>query len=266
VAPDGVPLAWYRWDPPGKSRGTVCLHHGHGEHAGRYHHVARAFARAGFAFLAFDARGHGRSGGPRGHSPSYARLLDDLDLVLARAPAGPRLLYGHSMGGQIVLTRLLRDSGGFSGAIITGAWLRLAFPAPAGKVLLARLLYALAPSVTLPTQLEQAALSRDPAVVAAYAADPLVHDRISFRLGIDLLDGGTSILRRAGELRTSLLLMHGEADRIMDCAATRTVHDRAGSTDKTLRLWPGLYHEIHNEPEWETVVEVATRWARAHVA
>jgi alpha-beta hydrolase superfamily lysophospholipase len=263
-AADGVALAWYRWDPVGKARGTVCLAHGHGEHAGRYHHVARAFTEAGFVFLAFDLRGHGRSGGARGHAPSYRHVVDDLGLILRLAPARPCLAYGHSMGGQFVLNRALADPAGIDGVIVTSPWLRLAFPAPALKVFLGRTLYGIAPAMSLPTALEQAALSHDAAVVAAYAADPLVHDRISFRLGIDLLDGGERALVQAEAFRLPVLLMHGSADRIIDPQATQAFYDRAGSPDKTLRIWPGLFHETHNEPEWEQVVAVSTGWARAH--
>lgn len=264
LAADGVPLAWYRWDPAGSPRGTICLTHGHGEHAGRYAHVAQAFIRAGFVFLAFDLRGHGRSGGKRGHAPSYRQVLQDLGLVWRLAPTRPRIAYGHSMGGQTVLNRALSDPAGIEAVIVTSPWLRLAFPAPAVKVLLGRTLYGIAPSMTLPTGLEQAALSHDTAVVAAYAGDPLVHDRISFRLGIDLLDGGEQALAQAADFRLPVLLMHGSEDRIIDPQATQLFYDRAGSPDKTLRMWPGLFHETHNELEWEKVVEVSTGWARAH--
>ncbi len=266
LSQDGLGLAWFRWDPPGAPRGTVCLAHGHGEHAGRYHHVARAFVRAGFVFLAFDWRGHGRSEGIRGHSPSLERMLDDVGRFLSMASARPRLAYGHSTGGLLILLRALTDPAGIQGVIATSPWLRLAFPAPPFKVLMGRLLKGIFPSMTVATGLEQAALSHDAPVVAAYAADPLVHDRMSFRLGIDLLTGGERALAHAGEFRLPILLMHGEADRVTDARATREFFEKVSSTDKTLRLWPGLYHETHNEIEWEQVVEVSTGWALAHAA
>jgi alpha-beta hydrolase superfamily lysophospholipase len=264
AASDGIQLSWVRWDPVGRARGTVCLAHGHGEHAGRYHHLAAAFSAAGFCFLAIDQRGHGLSGGPRGHSPSYGQALDDFGLILRMAPARPCIAYGHSMGGQLVLNRVLTDPAGVDGVIVTSPWLRLAFPAPRLKVLAGRTLYSILPSMTLPSGLEQAALSHDPAVVAAYAADPLVHDRISFRLGIDLLDGGNRALDQAETLRLPILLMHGSADRIIDPQATQLFFDRAGSADKTVLIWPGLFHETHNEAGWQEVVAVSTGWARAH--
>ena len=264
LSQDGLRLAWFRWDPPGVPRGTICLGHGHGEHAARYHHVAQAFVRAGFAFLALDWRGHGRSEGPHGHSPSLGQMVEDFGQLLAVASVRPLFAYGHSLGGLLVLIRGLTDPTGLHGVIASSPWLRLAFPAPAFKVLMGRMLKGILPSMTVSTGLEQAALSQDPAVVAAYAGDPLVHDRLSFRLGLDILDAGERVLARASEFRLPLLLTHGEADRIIDPKATQEFFERAGSPDKALRLWPGLYHETHNEPEWEKVVEVSTGWAVAH--
>ena len=261
---DGLRLAWYRWDPAVSARGTVCLGHGHGEHAGRYYHVAQAFVDAGFVFLAFDWRGHGRSEGKRGHAPSLASMLDDYGRLLALASVRPRFAYGHSLGGLLVLVRALAEPAGISGVIATGPWIRLAFPAPRSKVWMGRALKGILPAMTVSTGLEQAALSRYAEVVAAYASDPLVHDRLSFRLGIEILDEGQRLLAQADRVHLPLLLMHGEADRIMDPAATREFSERAGSPDKTLRLWPGMFHEIHNEPGWEKVVEASTGWVAAH--
>jgi alpha-beta hydrolase superfamily lysophospholipase len=264
AASDGLSLAWYRWDPAGTRRGTILLAHGLGEHAGRYGHVARAFTQAGFVVLAYDARGHGRSGGPRGHSPSHRQTLDDLDQVLKTATGRPRFAYGHSMGGQQVLSRGLENPDGLDGVIATSPWFRLAFPAPRPKVFLGRALQSVVPAVTLASGLDQPSLSRDPAVVAAYASDPLVHDRISFRLGLDLLDGGQRLLSQAEAFRLPVLLMHGSADCLIDPEATRLFYEDAASLDKTLRVWPGLLHETHNEPEWQDVVQVSTGWALAH--
>ena len=191
-------------------------------------------------------------------------MVDDFNRLLALAPARPLLAYGHSMGGLLVLVRALTDPTGIDGVIATSPWFRLAFPAPAFKVFMGKMLYRILPSMTTSTGLEQAALSHDPAVVAAYAGDPLVHDRLSFRLGIDILNAGARTLAGAGEFRLPVLLTHGEADRIIDPRATQEFFEKAGSPDKTLRLWPGLFHETHNEPKWARVVEVSAGWARAH--
>jgi alpha-beta hydrolase superfamily lysophospholipase len=193
-------------------------------------------------------------------------MLDDYGLILSQAPSPPVFAYGHSLGGLVVLTYVQSGGTGMQAAIVTAPWLRLSFPAPATKVMVARSLVRILPAMTMATGLEQAAVSRDPAVVAAYAADPLVHDRLSFRLGVDLLDGGERALDRAGDFRLPVLLMHGGADRLTDPKASQLFYERAASADKTFRLWPGAYHEIHNDLEWEQVLEVATDWARPRAA
>lgn len=261
TASDGLRLAWYRWDPAGRPRGTVCIAHGLREHSERYRHVAGAFADAGFVVFAFDWRGHGRSEGPRGHAPSYAQLLDDYGRLVGMATATPKFAYGHSMGGQIILNYGRLHPKGLDGVIATGPWLRLAFPAPAVKVLLGRILSPILPKGALPTGLKVASLSRDPEVVRAYQADPLIHDKLSFRLGITMLDGGEEVLTHAADFRLPVLVAHGDADRIIDPRSTEAFYTRAGSSDKTLRLYQGFYHEIHNEPEWARVLGDLTGWA-----
>lgn len=263
TASDGLRLAWYRWDPAAKPRGTICIAHGLREHSERYRHVAGAFADAGFAVLAMDWRGHGHSDGPRGYAPSYAQLLDDYGRLIGMATAAPKFAYGHSMGGQAILNYGRLHPEGLDGVIATGPWLRLAFPAPAFKVLLGRVLSPILPKGTLPSGLEVAALSRDPEVVRAYLADPVIHDQLSFRLGITMLDGGEDALAHAAEFRLPVLLAHGEADRIVNPRATESFYAQVGSSDKTMRLYQGFFHEIHNEPEWAEVLSDLTGWATA---
>jgi alpha-beta hydrolase superfamily lysophospholipase len=263
AASDGVQLAWYRWDPEGAPRGTICLGVGHGEHVGRYAHVAAAFARKGFVFQGMDWRGHGNSEGTRGDAPSYQQLLDDYSTFFDRAPKPPRFAYGHSLGGQVILNWAIAHHGAARGILATDPWLRLAFPAPAGKVLMARTLRHILPSMAVATGLEIDALSRDREVCQAYRDDPLVHDRLSFRLGIALLEGGAAALGHAGEVRDPILLVHGTADRIIDPDGTREYFDRVGSADKTLKMLPDVYHEPHNDLGWEQVVAQLTGWAEA---
>ena len=128
---DGLPLVGRCWEPAGEPRAVVCLVHGLGEHSGRYAHVAAALNDAGYAVLACDKRGHGRSGGKRGHTPSYEALMTDIDLLLAQAeqrfPGKPRFLYGHSLGGNEVLNYALRRKPDLAGVVATSPGLRTAF-------------------------------------------------------------------------------------------------------------------------------------------
>ena len=259
---DGLPLVGRCWEPEGEPQAVVCLVHGLGEHCGRYGHVAAALNDAGYAVLACDKRGHGRSGGKRGYIPSYEALMADIDLLLAQAaqrfPGKPRFLYGHSLGGNEVLNYALRRKPALAGVVSTSPGLRTAFQPPALQLAAGRLMNRLWPAFTLPNGLELAAISRDPAVVAAYQADPLVHDRLSARLGVSLLEAGEWAIANAGQFPLPLLLMHGTADRLTSHEASREF--AANAPNCTLKLWDGLYHETHNEPEKEEVIGIIIEW------
>lgn len=259
---DGLALVGRCWEPEGEPRAVVCLVHGLGEHCGRYDHVAAALNEAGYAVLACDKRGHGRSGGKRGVIPSYEALMADIDLLLAQAeqrfPGKPRFLYGHSLGGNEVLNYALRCKPDLAGVISTSPGLRTAFQPPALQLAAGRLMNRLWPAFTLPNGLELAAISRDPAVVAAYQADPLVHDRLSARLGVSLLETGEWAIANAGQFPLPLLLMHGTADRLTSHEASQAFASKAPTC--TLKLWDGLYHETHNEPEKQEVIGFVVDW------
>jgi len=265
---DGLNMYAQSWEPEGKPKAVVCLVHGLGEHSGRYAHVGKAFADAGFALAGFDLRGHGKSGGPRGHTPSYEAIMDDIsqfiDLVAGLYPELPRFLYGHSMGGNQVINFALRRDAELAGVIATGPWLKLAFQPPASKVLLGKMMTKIQPGFSQANGLETAALSRDSEVVRAYVNDPLVHDRISARLFIDMFDSGLWALDHAAEILLPLLLMHGGADKIVSLEASKQFATSAG--DKvTLRVWKGLYHEIHNEPEQNEVFAIMIDWMNSQL-
>jgi alpha-beta hydrolase superfamily lysophospholipase len=270
-ASDGLSLYYRGWEPESSPAAVVCLVHGLGEHSGRYAHVASALNQAGYALLGCDLRGHGRSDGPRGHSPTYDAMLDDIDRLLDEAadryPGRPRFLYGHSLGGGLVLCHALqccsptdgRTPRDVAGVIATGPMLRTATPPPGWKLVVGKITDNLLPGMSMSNGLDRSALSRDPQVVEKYNTDPLVHDRVSARLGMDILRNGEASLARAAEFPVPLLLMHGAADRITSPAASQ---EFARSLDGkcTLRLWDGLYHEIHNEPEKQEVLEYMIRW------
>jgi alpha-beta hydrolase superfamily lysophospholipase len=259
---DGLKLYGMYWAPDQKAeKATVYLVHGLGEHVGRYVHVARALTDQGASLIGVDLRGHGLSGGPRGHTPSIDQLVDDLRRLMATQPGGgARFIYGHSNGGALALYHAMQSPEGLSGVIATGAWLGLRFKPPASRLMMARAFNALYPRLTLSSGLEVAALSRDPAVVAAYQADPLVHDRISARWGAGFLELGPKLISEAPSFTLPLLMMHGSDDRLTDPEAAREFFSRVSSQDKTLHIWPGLYHEIHNEPEQQAVIAEMVDW------
>jgi alpha-beta hydrolase superfamily lysophospholipase len=259
---DGLEMYARSWSPEAP-KAVVVLVHGHGEHVNRYPHVAEAFTNAGYALQGFDLRGHGQSGGQRGHTPSYESLMDDITDFIAdagkRYPSLPIFLYGHSMGGNQVINYVLRSAGNLKGAIVTGPWLRLAFDPPAAQVMLAKILNKIAPSFSLASTLDQSALSRDEKVVQAYAADPLVHNKISVRLYTSIYGSGLWALEHAAEIKIPMLLMHGGADKITSAKASDEFATKAGKR-VSLRIWDGFYHEIHNEPQKAEVLKMMVGW------
>jgi acylglycerol lipase len=264
---DGLKLVGREWKPGGKARGAICLVHGIGEHTGRYPHVAAAYNQAGYAVLGLDLRGHGLSEGQRGFTPSYDAFLDDIDVLLGEArsryPSLPLFFYGHSLGGNLVLYHALRRQPALTGVVASSPQLRLAFQPPAWKTTMGRLLFNIYPAFSMPSGLEQAALSHDPEVVRAYAADPLVHDKVSARLGIGLIDVGLWLLDHAAEFALPLLIYCGSEDRLVSAGACREFASKVKG-DCTIKIWEGLYHETHNEPQKAEVLAFVTQWLKAH--
>ncbi len=262
-AKDGTPLFTQSWrvDDPGA---VVVLTHGHGEHANRYLHVGRAFTAAGYSAYAYDLRGHGRSGGPRGHAPGYETILDDLQSIIdwARAenPGRRMFLYGHSTGGQITLNFALRRKPDVAGVIASSAWLRLVFVPPPWKIVLGRVLARVWPGFAMPKGLENTHMSHDLQWLEAQRDPKLSCDVLTARMAVEFVAAGEDAIRRAPELALPLLMLHGSADDLTDPAATRLFYERAGSTDKTYRLYDGLYHELHNETDRQTVLQDITSW------
>lgn len=249
--------------PVESPRAVLTLVHGQGEHIGRYAPMARWYNEQNIAVLGYDHQGYGKSAGRRGHAQNLRVLLDDMEQALAETrrlyPGVPHFLYGHSLGGNLVLNLLLRRQPPVSGVIASGPWIRLAFPAPVLKILAGRLLHNIVPAIRLPNGLAVHFLSRDPFVVEAYQNDPLVHNQLSIGAGIDLLDASIWLDRFGGPTPAPLLLQHGGADKITSAPATRELAARLRG-DVTCVEWPGLYHEIHNEPEKEDVFHFTLNW------
>lgn len=247
-------------------RAVIFLVHGMGEHAKRYAHVIEYFKNVNIATVAIDLRGHGNSEGQRGHMPSFDHMMHDLTLSLAHVTYDykgiPVILYGHSMGGNLILNYLLRNSDGVIGAIATGPYLRLGFDPPKWKVLLAKLSANIYPALSQPTGLERVALARSPQIIDEYENDPLVHDRMTASFFINIHQAGINAIARSKELEIPILLMHGSEDRLTSPEGSKDFHANAGS-NVTFHLLEGLYHEVHNEPEKNQVFKIQFEWIEA---
>jgi alpha-beta hydrolase superfamily lysophospholipase len=249
---------------PETVKGTVVLIHGLGEHIGRYDHVAAAFNQAGYAVMGLDLPGHGRSGGIRGHISSYESVMDLISSRLQDAgqcfPEATHFLYGHSLGGNLVLYYALTRNPHLTGIISTSPGLGVATPPPALQIAMGKVLSVIAPSVLMDNGLDLSGLSHDPAVIEAYKNDPLVHGKISARLAIKFLAAGKWIIENASKFPAiPLLLLQGGADRIVSPQATDEFAQKC-TAKLTYKVYPGLYHELHNEFEKEEIITTMIDW------
>lgn len=260
---DSLELFGQTWLPERQPTAVINLVHGLGEHSSRYEHLGQFFSNEGIAVFAFDVRGHGQSEGRRGYTPGFDQLLNDiskfLDVSTKQYPDTPAILYGHSLGGLQVLRYILQNVPEILGAIVTGPLLRPAFEPPAVTLIAAKILNKILPTFQLSNEIDPKGLSHDEIVVQNYIDDPLVHDKLTPRLAVEMLATGEQTLESAAQLQTPLLLMHGAADPITSSQASREFAERAGSLC-TFHLWEGLYHEIHNEPIHEEVFQYALDW------
>ena len=265
---DGHALHTCSW-PAAAPGALVVLTHGFGEHCGRYDGLARALNASNVSLFAYDLRGHGRSGGPRGSLPAYDALLDDLGRVVAAAqqehPDLPLFLFGHSMGGNIVLNYALRRPAGIRGVLVSGPWLRLASQPPKWKRILGTLAAKLWPQMALPAAVDPAVLSHDQQQVAAYASDPLVHGTMTARLYSEVSAAGAWALAHAASLTLPVLLMHGGGDRLIDPRATEEFNAQVGSRDKSMRIYSDQYHEILNETDPTPVLRDIVEWIQGRI-
>ncbi len=257
--------SWFLASGPryGNSRAVVMLVHGLGEHVGRYDHVAAALTKAGYTLAGSDLRGHGKSGGRRGHTPSYEALLDDIASftveIEKRHPGQPLFLYGHSLGANLVLNYAMRRKSQLLGVIASGPWLELAFEPPAWKLMMGRLMNRIYPAFSQYNELKSSSLAHDWSVANAYDNDFLVHNRISARTFITMYELGLWALEHAAEFPLPVLLLQGGEDQIVSPAATQKFAERAG--DKaTLKVWDKMFHEVHNEAIQVEVFKLMVDW------
>jgi len=268
---DGLSFYVQGWEPDAQPKAVVALVHGLGEHIGRYAHVGKALTDAGYVLVGFDLRGHGKTVSPRGHFPSLAVVMQDIrqvfQFVSQRYPNLPQFLYGHSLGGLLSLTYATQNKVGLKGVMVTGAALRSALQEQKAKIAMANILGTLIPAATIPSGLDATTISRDKAVVDKYVNDPLVHDKTSLGLGKTALTAIDVCFTHAREFAYPLLIMHGKEDKLTYPNGSTDFAKLAGEKNKdvTLKLWDGLYHEIHNEPEQAEVFRVMVEWLDKHL-
>jgi alpha-beta hydrolase superfamily lysophospholipase len=256
------------WEPDTAPRGLIVVVHGMAEHGGRYDRFATAAVQHGYAVAALDQPGHGRSSGSNAHVArfdDFQRALQAFHKELAARFSGiPHFLLGHSLGGLISATYLLQHQAEFAGCVLSGPAIKTDIKPPALQMLVIRLLSLLMPRFGV-LQLDANGVSRTPAEVERYCADPLVYNgKISARVVAELFVAMDSVQQRAGEITLPMLLLHGGDDAMASPEGSRFLDEHMGSSDKTLHIYPGLYHEIFNEPERDTIFSELLSWCDAH--
>jgi len=263
----GLKIFTQRWEVENPT-GVVIISHGFAEHGGRYDHVAAHFNKMGLAAIAIDHYGHGKTEGLMGHVDRYDLFLDAMQQLLDYTKSIyeniPVVLYGHSMGGNIVLNFLFKRNPVVNGVVVTGPWIDLVEEAPKLKVTIGKALRNILPRMRQATDLKETLLSTDQSVGVAYVADPLVQTKISNALGIDMLTASDYLRTYSGEVKFPLLIMHGGDDKIIDPQASEALAKRL-SGPVTLKIWDGLYHEIHNEFEKQAVLNYIQEWIEANI-
>ncbi len=265
---ENIELFQQIWQPEGEIKAVICLIHGLGEHLSRYQHVAEYYGSKGYVVAAFDLRGHGKSQGQRGHYASLEMALDDIKVfinsTIAQFPGKPVFLYGHSLGGVMVLNYALKIKNNLTGVIATSPGLATGDKVAPWKLSLGKLLYSIVPTFSMANGLDVENISRDKEVVRKYKTDPLVHDQITARFGLDFLNAGLWASAHARELNLPLLLMYGTGDHIVSGEAVRAF--AAAAPNVTFHEWDGYFHELHNEPEKAEVFEFTDQWIQSQIS
>ena len=250
---DGVDI-FYRHFQAESERANLVIAHGLGEHSGRYGNVIERMLPMGISVWAADHRGHGQSGGKRGHVLNFMQYLIDLRVLLEKARKdavddGKCFLLGHSMGGLIAIYFARRFPELVDGVVASSPALGMIIEVPAAKKILGSLMSLLWPGLTLGNELDAAKISHDADAVSAYQNDSLVHDRVSSRFFTEFMAAMETVNQEAASIQVPIFMQVAGDDHLVDARASERFFHNLAVADKTLQIYEGFYHEIYNEPE-----------------
>jgi alpha-beta hydrolase superfamily lysophospholipase len=258
---DGRKMFFNQWVAGEDAIGNIALVHGLGEHSGRYEYFAQFFVKNKYNVVAIDIFGHGKTEGKKGHTPKMEDYLWQIDFLLKTtksfAPNLPTFLYGHSMGGCLVLNYLYKNKPQIAGLIASAPAIKPGFPIPKIKLLLGKFGRKFIPGFTQPNGLELSNLSHDKAIIDAYIKDPLVHNLVSGVVGIGIIEWGEWLTQEPKSSSVPVLVMHGDQDILTNYEASQ---EFCKTNSVTFKGWPNLFHEIHNEFEKDKVLDFALNW------
>jgi alpha-beta hydrolase superfamily lysophospholipase len=262
-------IYYQAWLPEGDARAVLILVHGLGEHCGRYMNVVNHFVPLGCALYGLDHIGHGKSDGTREFVERFEDYTNTLttycNMVEGWQTGKPIFLLGHSLGGLIASYYLLDHQASFRGGILSAPFIKVSGSISQATITIGKILSVVTPRAGLVT-LDASGISRDPEVVKAYVNDPLVfHGKTPVRLGTELLKAMLRVRAEAHRITLPLIILQGGGDRLIDPACAQILYDKAGSKDKTIKVYEGLYHEVFNEPERARVLKDVETWLAAHI-
>jgi acylglycerol lipase len=257
------------WLPDKEVKAVILLVHGLGEHSGRYVNFINHFVPLGYAVYGLDHIGHGKSDGGREVVERFEDFTDNLtiyyNMVKVWQPAKPTFLLGHSLGGLIASYFLLDHQADFKGAIISAPAIKVSSAISPITITMSKILSALAPKAGV-LALDATSISRDPEVVQAYVNDPLVfHGKTPARLAAEMLKAMQRVTADVEQISLPFITVQGGSDKLVDPDGTHMLYDRSSSKDKTIKVYEGMYHEVLNEPEHETVLNDIETWLKAHI-
>ena len=271
VSPDGIKIFYrqYQADP---ERGRMVIAHGVGEHSGRYGNVIERVIPKGISVWVPDHRGHGQSGGKRGHVLNFVQYLTDLrlsvDLARKNLPERmPCFLLGHSMGGLIALYFAQRYPELIDGVIASSPCLGMVIEIPAAKKILGSVMSYVWPGMTMGSELDATKISHDENVVSTYKNDPLVHDRVSARFFTELLAAMESVNQQAATLTMPVFIQVAGDDHLVNADSSKHFFEKLTLQDKTLQIYDDMYHEIYNAPQDQKgrVLDDLETWLEKHL-
>lgn len=265
---DGRKIFFQQWTGDQPPVANIVLIHGMGEHSGRYAHFAEFYVSNGIDVYATDLFGHGQTEGKRGHTDKMDDFLWQVDMIvnMVKQLGVPVFLYGHSMGGGIVLNYLFKKHPEIAGVIASAPAIQPGFKVPKAKMVVGNLGRKLFPSLTQKNGLDVNGISKDPEVIKIYLADPLVHDIISAEVGIGVIEWGNWLVQLdVNPLSVPLLIMHGDKDILTSHDASKNFMTKFTAGDTRFKSWPGLFHELHNEPEKQEVFDYTLSWIKPRI-
>jgi alpha-beta hydrolase superfamily lysophospholipase len=251
---------------PALAKAALVIVHGLAEHAERYRTIAHELASRGIAVLAFDQRGHGSTHGARTHIERFDHFIDDARVVCrsfaAKHLSVPLFIWGHSMGAIVALRLCARNEMNFAGLIASSNSLEVFRHGPNPLNPFFRAASRVLPSLRIPLGLDATKLSHDESVQRAYATDPLIPSTASLRLIVEFAQACELARREAMAIRMPTLVVHGAEDAIAPARGSQVLFDALASPDKTLKICPGLRHEVHNERAQDRAqfVELIASW------